>query len=112
MPVEAIASRVLRLTRSIVLTAELPTNALPTAISQESKQRPLLVSIQRFDGLLQAALRRLFSVGRQRIIDSRRPAFFFESRQDHLLIDCGHLEPLDYRRPDGELLSIAVPFRH
>ena len=55
-----------------------------------------LVSIERGDGIVQTPLRVLVWMGRKRIVDAWRPAFFFEACQDQLLVRRQLLELFHY----------------
>lgn len=91
---------------------QFPSHALATAIAQKANNGAFLIAIERFNRLLQPALRGLLLVRRQRVVDARRPIFLLKCSQNDLLVHGWHFELLDENRTHPQFLPISIPFRH
>jgi hypothetical protein len=69
----------------------------------------LLVPVERGDGIVQTPLRVLVWMGRKRIVDAWRPAFFFEACQDQLLVRRRHFELFNEEALQAKLLAFLIP---
>lgn len=87
----------------------IPHDSLAGAVASEVDQPVLLIAVQAFDRIVEAAFRILLPLRRQGVIDPCRPAFLFKSRQDRLLIRSDPPELFHEMVAKAQLMPLSIP---
>ena len=89
----------------------LPAHTLSLSVSTELQNAVPLVAVEADDGFVKAALGFKIRVGRERVVDSGRPAFFLKHAEDELLVGGRRLVFLDNELAESEAVQVLVPDR-
>src|SRR5262245_44738644 len=91
--------------------SEFPTNAFSSPISHEPDQAVFLIAIEALDRVMQSSLGQQLGMNRQGVINSRRPAFSLECRENCFLHRRRKLKYFHEFASQSQLAPIAVPLR-
>ncbi|QDU62043.1 hypothetical protein Pan216_29090 [Planctomycetes bacterium Pan216] len=88
---------------------EFPEHSLPGSIARESKEPILLLAVEAFDRIAQAAFGVLLGERRKGIVDAGGPTLFMERIEDRLLVERRPLETFDNDIVKPKNSPVGVP---
>ena len=82
-------------TQRILARWHSPSHAFACAVPVKFNERGLVMAVEAFDGVVEAAFGVLVGVGREGVVDAGWPVFFFEGGEDGFLVGAGNAVLLD-----------------